>query len=126
MKGSVNMIEMEMGPIRPPSEATSLMLRVTRGCHWNKCYFCDLYKQFRFSRRTYEEIEDDLKKRLPLHMSKNIQLVSYKTEMHLYCRQISFYKFLKEYINTCLILNMLRHMLVPIVLQEKVFRNFKN
>lgn len=62
MKGSVNMIEMEMGPIRPPSEAASLMLRVTRGCHWNKCYFCDLYKQYRFSRRTYEEIEDDLKK----------------------------------------------------------------
>lgn len=33
------MIDMELGPIRPPSEAESLMLRVTRGCHWNKCYF---------------------------------------------------------------------------------------
>lgn len=50
-----------MGPIRPPSEAESLMLRVTRGCHWNKCYFCDLYKQFKFSKRKYEEIEEDLK-----------------------------------------------------------------
>lgn len=56
------MNEIEIGPIRPPSEAASLMLRVTRGCHWNKCYFCDLYKQYRFSRRTYKEIEDDLKK----------------------------------------------------------------
>lgn len=56
------MNEIEIGPIRPPSEAASYMLRVTRGCHWNKCYFCDLYKQYRFSRRTYEEIEDDLKK----------------------------------------------------------------
>ena len=53
---------MELGPIRPPSEAESLMLRVTRGCHWNKCYFCDLYKKYRFSRRKYEEIEEDLKK----------------------------------------------------------------
>ena len=55
------MNEIEIGPIRPPSEAASLMLRVTRGCHWNKCY-CDLYKQYKFSRRTYKEIEDDLKK----------------------------------------------------------------
>lgn len=51
---------MEVGPIRPPSESESLMLRVTRGCHWNKCYFCDLYKKYRFSRRKYEEIESDL------------------------------------------------------------------
>ena len=56
------MIDMELGPIRPPSEAESLMLRVTRGCHWNKCYFCDLYKKYKFSRRRYEEIEEDLKK----------------------------------------------------------------
>lgn len=56
------MIDMELGPISPPSEAKSLMLRVTRGCHWNKCYFCDLYKQYKFSRRKYEEIEEDLKK----------------------------------------------------------------
>lgn len=53
------MIDMELGPIRPPSEAESLMLRVTRGCHWNKCYFCDLYKKYKFSRRRFEEIEED-------------------------------------------------------------------
>jgi len=40
----------EIGPIRPPSEAHSLLLRVTRGCTWNKCRFCNLYRrtQFRF------------------------------------------------------------------------------
>ena len=54
------MNNMELGPIRPPSEAESMMLRVTRGCHWNKCYFCDLYKQYKFSRRGIEEIEADL------------------------------------------------------------------
>lgn len=83
----LRMIDMELGPIRPPSEAESLMLRVTRGCHWNKCYFCDLYKKYKFSRRRYEEIEEDLKKRLILNMHKIIQLVSYRMEMHLYYRR---------------------------------------
>lgn len=35
----------EIGPIRPPSEAESLMLRVTRNCPWNQCKFCGLYKE---------------------------------------------------------------------------------
>ncbi len=26
----------ELGPIRPPSEAYSLLLRINRGCGWNK------------------------------------------------------------------------------------------
>lgn len=53
------------------SEAESLMLRVTRGCHWNKCYFCDLYKKYRFSRRKYEEIEEDLKKAADSEYAQN-------------------------------------------------------
>ncbi|SFQ94576.1 hypothetical protein SAMN05660706_1012 [Desulfoscipio geothermicus DSM 3669] len=27
----------EQGPIRPPSEAGSLLIRVTRNCPWNRC-----------------------------------------------------------------------------------------
>ncbi|BCS96356.1 hypothetical protein DSLASN_19880 [Desulfoluna limicola] len=34
----------EVGPIRPPNEAGSLMLRITRNCPWNNCKFCGLYK----------------------------------------------------------------------------------
>lgn len=34
----------DIGPIRPPSEAASLLLRVTHNCPWNKCRFCTLYK----------------------------------------------------------------------------------
>ena len=50
----------ELGPIRPPSEAASLMLRVTRNCPWNKCTFCSLYKDERFSVRPKEHIFKDL------------------------------------------------------------------
>ena len=39
----------EQGPIRPPSEAHSLLLRVTRNCPWNHCTFCPVYKGARFS-----------------------------------------------------------------------------
>jgi biotin synthase-like enzyme len=50
----------EQGPIRPPSEADSLFVRVTRNCPWNKCLFCHVYKGKKFSRRTVEEIKDDI------------------------------------------------------------------
>ena len=46
----------EQGPIRPPSEAGSLLLRVTRNCPWNRCTFCATYKGKRFSRREPQEI----------------------------------------------------------------------
>ena len=50
----------EQGPIRPPSEAGSLLLRFTRNCPWNKCAFCPVYKRRRFSRRSLEEILQDI------------------------------------------------------------------
>jgi len=50
----------EQGPIRPPSEAGSLLLRVTRNCPWNKCTFCTLYKKDGFSRRSLEHIKKDI------------------------------------------------------------------
>ena len=52
--------EFEIGPIRPPSEAGSLLLRVTRNCPWNKCKFCTLYRGERFSVRTVEDIKADI------------------------------------------------------------------
>lgn len=50
----------EVGPIRPPSEAQSLMVRVTRNCPWNKCTFCGLYKGESFSVRSEEHIKRDI------------------------------------------------------------------
>ncbi len=50
----------EMPPYRPPSEAESVLVRVTRGCPWNRCVFCGMYKEMRFSVRPLDEIVRDL------------------------------------------------------------------
>lgn len=50
----------EIGPIRPPSEAYSLLLRVTRNCPWNRCKFCTLYKTEQFGLREVDEIKADI------------------------------------------------------------------
>jgi hypothetical protein len=50
----------ELGPIRPPSESESLLLRVTRNCPWNRCAFCGLYKKEAFSLREKSHILEDI------------------------------------------------------------------
>jgi radical SAM superfamily enzyme YgiQ (UPF0313 family) len=50
----------ELGPIRPPSEAPSLLLRLTRNCEWNRCQFCPVYKDAEFSIRKLEHILRDI------------------------------------------------------------------
>ena len=50
----------EQGPIRPPNEARSLLLRLTRNCPWNQCLFCPVYKRAKFSLRTVDEIKQDI------------------------------------------------------------------
>ncbi|HXX34543.1 MAG TPA: radical SAM protein [Thermodesulfobacteriota bacterium] len=47
-------------PFRPPSEANSLLLRVTRGCPWNRCTFCSMYKGMKFEIRDLKEILEDI------------------------------------------------------------------
>jgi len=55
-----NSLSFEQGPIRPPNEARSLLLRVTRNCPWNQCLFCPVYKGRKFSLRTVDEIKQDI------------------------------------------------------------------
>lgn len=50
----------ELGPIRPPSEAYSLLIRATRNCPWNRCRFCGTYKNDKFSLRPIEEVKQDI------------------------------------------------------------------
>ncbi len=49
-----------VGPIRPPSEANSLLLQVTQGCTWNKCKFCQLYRHTGFKAYSADSIKADI------------------------------------------------------------------
>jgi len=53
-------LSFEQGPIRPPSEARSLLIRATRNCPWNKCAFCHTYHDTKFSIRSVKEVKEDI------------------------------------------------------------------
>ncbi|MHC4861602.1 MAG: radical SAM protein, partial [Planctomycetota bacterium] len=57
----------ELGPIRPPSEAMSLLVRVSRNCPWNRCAFCPVYKGAKYSKRSVAEVHADLDALRRLH-----------------------------------------------------------
>jgi hypothetical protein len=61
MASNMVSLHFEQGPIRPPNEARSLLLRLTRNCPWNQCLFCPVYKSRKFSRRTVDEIKQDIR-----------------------------------------------------------------
>lgn len=52
----------EQGILRPPSEKRSLLLRIVRGCPWNRCAFCPAFKEEKFSLRSLDEILEDIEK----------------------------------------------------------------
>jgi len=70
-------LSFEQGPIRPPSEAASLLLRLTRNCPWNRCAFCRTYKGETFSRRSVEEIKKDID--TVVEMCRLVQKISWES-----------------------------------------------
>ncbi len=53
-----------IGPIRPPSEAFSLLIRVTENCPWNRCEFCSVFKGQKFAVRPIEDVKADIQSAL--------------------------------------------------------------
>ncbi|MFT4513981.1 MAG: radical SAM superfamily enzyme YgiQ (UPF0313 family) [Planctomycetota bacterium] len=45
---------------RPPSEADAYILQATIGCSWNKCTYCDMYRDKKFVVRSMEEVLADI------------------------------------------------------------------
>jgi len=45
---------------RPPSEAESLILQAAIGCSWNKCTYCDMYRDKVYRERPITEILEDI------------------------------------------------------------------
>ncbi|KAH8074719.1 SMART Elongator protein 3 MiaB/NifB-like protein [Aureococcus anophagefferens] len=50
----------ETGVFRPPSEAGSLLVRVTRGCQWNRCTYCKMYRDVDFALRHVDDVIADI------------------------------------------------------------------
>lgn len=46
-------------PFRPPNEANSALIRITRGCPWNRCEFCAMYKHLKFQSKPLQEVKKD-------------------------------------------------------------------
>lgn len=45
---------------RPPSEADSLIFQITIGCSFNKCSFCDMYRNKEYAERKWEDIKAEI------------------------------------------------------------------
>ena len=58
----ISKLNFAVGVYRPPSEggSSSLLLRITENCPWNKCTFCEMYKGHPFVYRTVAEIKADI------------------------------------------------------------------
>ncbi len=67
-------MEYDFPPYRPPSEAYSCLIRFTRGCPWNKCEFCRMYRNVKFEVRNIEEIERDIEN-APSIFGKDVRTV---------------------------------------------------
>lgn len=55
-------MDYDFPPYRPPNEALSALIRASRGCPWNKCLFCTMYKTLKFKPRSVEEVKSDIDK----------------------------------------------------------------
>ena len=45
---------------RPPSEADSYILQATIGCSWNKCTYCDMYRDKQYRARPVADVQRDV------------------------------------------------------------------
>jgi radical SAM superfamily enzyme YgiQ (UPF0313 family) len=59
---TIDQLDFETGVYRPPSEGgkSSLLIRITRNCPWNRCSFCAMYKGEKFTLRSPSEIKQDI------------------------------------------------------------------
>lgn len=58
----IAMLNYDFPPFRPPNESGSALIRASRGCPWNKCLFCTMYKTIKFKPKSIEEIKNDIDK----------------------------------------------------------------
>ncbi len=55
-----SILHYEGNPIRPPSEASSIILQVAAGCPHNRCTFCGAYQGLKYHRKPADALTADL------------------------------------------------------------------
>ena len=50
----------DLGPIRPTNEGKSLLIRAMQGCAWNKCAFCNNYRDCAFILRPLSVLKEEI------------------------------------------------------------------
>lgn len=53
--------------VRPPAEERAVLIRATRGCAWNTCRYCNLYRDGAAGLRPLAEVREDLALAAALH-----------------------------------------------------------
>jgi len=56
----VDLNSYDFPPFRPPNEAHSALIRITRGCPWNRCDFCAMYKHLKFESKPLQDVKKDV------------------------------------------------------------------
>lgn len=121
----------EVGPIRPPSEAYSLLLRLVRGCAWNKCKFCGFYRGEKFSLRSVEEIKadiDEIKTWIHVFQGKDKKIPITEAEYNAYYVALTWYQSGMESVffqDANAILMRLNHMIEILEYLHLVFPNIQ-
>jgi len=67
------MFNYDFPPYRPPNEAASALIRVSRGCPWNRCLFCTMYKNLKFQPKSVHEVKNEIDKATTIY--KNAKAV---------------------------------------------------
>ncbi|UCB58461.1 MAG: hypothetical protein JSV67_07620 [Thermoplasmatales archaeon] len=70
------MLDYDFPPYRPPNEATSALIRASRGCPWNKCLFCTMYKDLRFHPKTVDEVKKDIDMATSIYKNSNTVFIA--------------------------------------------------
>lgn len=95
----LNSYHFETGPIRPPSEAYSLLIRATRNCPWNRCQFCVTYKGQKFELRPVEDVLKDIQ--TARHIVDSMQEVAVKNGYEGREREVAAFLYSQAYTNDC-------------------------
>lgn len=85
----------EVGPIRPPSEAYSLLIRLVRGCAWNKCKFCGFYRGVPFALRPAAHVKQDIdgfRTWIDVFEGKTERSIETEADYESYCMAANWYQ----------------------------------